>query len=303
MVTPHPRNACSGTFDDWLEVHMTPDCNGSCPWCVEARGFHPRKRAPWPALVEAALGTGRQSIILLGGEPTLHRDLAAIICALREAGRDVYVTTNGSMLTVDYAFRGLRGVSGVNISIHSADMAENEGITGVLLLPGVLRRSIDMLHSQGAKVRINCNLIAGTIDSIAKIREFVAFAKDIGADSVRFAELKFDDRFVDASEIMGCGFGLNRDPMLYGCNTDTMLGGMPVNFRQMCGFQTPFRSAHEVERMKAKPVLYYDGNLYPGWQCAGSLSDSARRQVLDDVADGRMGAQRAAFLLTGDTTP
>ena len=44
---PHEKNFCGGNFQDWLEVNLTPTCNGNCKWCVEKIGWQPKKHAPW----------------------------------------------------------------------------------------------------------------------------------------------------------------------------------------------------------------------------------------------------------------
>jgi hypothetical protein len=59
---------------------------------------------------------------------------------------------------------------------------------------------------------------------------------------------------------------LNQDPFTYGCNKDTVICGMPVSFRQMCGLQTPLRPCPINPKQYQKQVLYYDGKLYNGWQ-------------------------------------
>ena len=47
---------------------------------------------------------------------------------------------------------------------------------------------------------------------------------------------------------------------------DTIINDIPVNFRQMCGFQTSRRIKPENAYSCLKEVLYYDGNMYQGWQ-------------------------------------
>ncbi len=288
MTKPHPNNACGGGFSDWLEVHLLPECNGSCSWCVEARGYHPTERVSWAAICAQAIKTGKSNVILLGGEPTLHPNLSDVIGLLNHRGRNVYLTTNGSRLTREFVEHNLFNLTGINISLHSVNLPTNEGITGIPLHFLTLQNAVDGLHVNGVLVRLNCNLIAGATDSHDDIVRYIEFAKALRADSVRFAELKFDDdNFVDAHAITGDRYGLNDDPFACGCNTDTEIDGMPVNFRQMCGFQTAKRPAPlDPEFSDKGGVLYYNGEVYPGWQCAGNLSEEARQRVLQEVADG-----------------
>jgi pyruvate-formate lyase-activating enzyme len=249
-------------------VNLTPDCNGRCAWCVEQRGWHPKHRASWEEIADAAVATGKQNIILLGGEPTLHPQLRQIIQRLTDAGRHVWITTNGSRLSGDWCENNLRGVRGVNISIHHWDPERNQQITGVALRLGVLQRAITALREIGATVRLNCNCIAGAIDSHCEMLNYLKLARRLGAGKVRFSELKFDDlRFVDLAEVLPKRYGLNSDPFRQGCSTDTIIDGMPVNFRQMCGFQTTRRPRPDTPVFPPpNHVLYFDGRLYDGWQ-------------------------------------
>ena len=36
---PNKLNFCGGNFQDWLEVMLTPACNGKCSWCIEKNGY------------------------------------------------------------------------------------------------------------------------------------------------------------------------------------------------------------------------------------------------------------------------
>jgi hypothetical protein len=265
-MKPNCNNACSGTqFQDWLEVNLTPVCNASCEWCVEKRGWHPQEKASWETIVEAAIQSGKKNIILLGGEPTLHKNLFDIIEKLVAANLNVWITTNGSMLTRGFAEK-LRGIKGVNISCHHYDLGMNEMVTGVMLSHNSLIDVIQMLHKNGAIVRMNCNCIEGYIDSKDDIQKYIRWAKSIGADGIRFAELKFSNEFIDLAKVFKYQYGLNDNPFVEGCWKDTVIDDMPVNFRQMCGIQTSKRPMPENPEQVAKEVLYYDGKLYDGWQ-------------------------------------
>lgn len=295
-MKPNSRNACSGRYRDWLEVNLTPHCNASCSWCVERRGWHPDRKAPWQELVFVALATGAMNVILLGGEPTLHPRFREIVAGLSGRVR-VWVTTNGSRLTGRWVRDNLAGVHGVNVSIHSDCLEENRVITGLGLSEHDLRDAVRELACLGAVVRFNCNCIRGVVDTRERIERYIAWARGLGATGVRFAELKFDDeQFIDLSSLFPGEHGLNDDPFRLGCSTDTVINGLPVNFRQMCGLQTTRRPCPEnPEFDQPGNVLYYDGNLYSGWQVQREvvMSDAELKQLLQDVADGHVSAEEA----------
>ena len=90
----------------------------------------------------------------------------------------------------------------------------------------------------------------------------------MGVDSVRFAELKNDYRFVDLAKVFNYEYGLNDDPFKNGCHQDIIINGIKVNFRQMCGLQSNFRIKPVNPQNILKDILYYDGKIYKGWQKA-----------------------------------
>ena len=71
---------------------------------------------------------------------------------------------------------------------------------------------------------------------------------------------------MDLSKVLKGKYGLNENPFKFGCNQDAVIDDMPVNFKQMCGLQTPQRVLPENPVLHKKEVLYYDGKIYEGWQ-------------------------------------
>jgi len=302
-MKPHPNNFCGGNFQDWLEVMLLPECNGRCSWCIEKDGFHPSHRASWEEITEAALDTGKQNILLLGGEPTLYKDLGKVIEVLADYGRKVYLTTNGSKLTNRYYPNVLTRLTGINISFHG-NYWENLAITGISLPDSDLKRVIDTLHDMGISVRLNCNVQKAGVSTQKEARWYLWSAIDKGVDSVRFAELKGDDEnFVDLRDILPTRKILTGDPFLHGCNRDVILEGMPVNLRQMCGLQTNQKPCPIDPEQYPKQVLYYDGKIYNGWQSShteDSMKDLELVKLLQKVADGKVSPIDAAIKMKED---
>jgi MoaA/NifB/PqqE/SkfB family radical SAM enzyme len=267
-MKPNEKNFCGGNFEDWLEVMLTPRCNGKCSWCVEKKGYHPKKHADWLTITKTIIKAKKKNIILLGGEPTLYKDIKPLIQYLVKYKLNVYITTNGSMLSKEFVMKNLTGIKGINISMHSEFPDENINITGIGFNLTELKETIEFLHSQNTVVRLNCNLIKKYVDSRTRINQYLKFAKALKVDSVRFAELKEDeDNFVDLYKLYKGKYGTNNEPFGLGCNHDVVINGMPVNFRQMCGDQTCKRKMPlNPERVQRKTVIYYDGKIYDGWQ-------------------------------------
>lgn len=282
-MKPHPNNFCGGNFPSWLEVMLTSKCNGSCSWCIEKEGHRPTKVADWSVLVKKILETGKEDILLLGGEPTLYKNLRSIVQTLHAHQRNVYITTNGSCLSEEYVNKHLSCLSWINISIHSYDLAENQKITGVNLNTKHFYNAVERFHKLGIPVRLNCNIIKAHIDSEDEALKYIEFAKYNDISSVRFAELKLDEEnFVCLADIFDNKYGLNKDPFTLGCNLYTEIDGIDVNFRQMCGLQTSLRPRPEnPEFAQDKKVLYYDGEVYNGWQTARGETNMTKEQLED----------------------
>lgn len=304
-MKPNKKNFCGGNFQDWLEVNLIERCNGRCPWCIEKSGYHPTKHATWRVIAEQALKSGKTNIILLGGEPTLYKDISKIIGVLNSAGRKVWVTTNGGLLSPDYIRNTLVGITGINISIHDSDLEKNREITGIHIRD--LKDIVTALHEIGANIRFNCNCIFGHVDNKEAIERYIEFAKSVGADKIRFAELKQDEEgFVDLAKVLNYNYGLNDDPFTSGCHSDAVINGMPVNFRQMCGLQTSRRPKPKRPEQCNKQVLYYDGKFYDGWQTVKPEKETVKmtnkelRKILKDVVDGKITQEKAARLIRNE---
>jgi len=237
-----------------------------------------------------------KNVVLLGGEPTLKPNLEKIIEALSCLGICVYVTTNGSLLDSEYVAAVLRHATGVNISIHDYDMGRNQDITGILLKTDVLRGAIGAMHCHGIKVRLNCNCIKGFTDDYSRMRAYVVFARWLGADSIRFAELKHSVQFVDLAEIFYKLLPVGYDPYVDGCSIDTRIDNFPVNLRLMCGMQTRFRKMPKNPEQITSDVLYYDGLFYSGWQKEGAyMDDKDLVSLLRDVHNQKISVAEAAL--------
>jgi organic radical activating enzyme len=264
---PNKVNSCAGAYNDWLEVHLTNECNGNCVWCIDKEAFHPLETATTSTLVKKILETGKQNIILLGGEPTLYKDIMNLVKVLSIIDKSVYITTNGSKLinVIDYA----DSLTGLNISIHHYDLSLNKEITGINLDGEKLLCDLKNIIIKGVKVRLNCNLIENYIDNKEKIYKYIEFAKSLGCVAIRFAELRdCQELFVDLNKIFNNQFGLNDDPFLFGCCQNAIINDMPISFRQMCGLQTTCRRKPINPKQYKKDVLYNNGEIYEGWQSA-----------------------------------
>ncbi len=122
---------------NYLRVSVTDRCNYRCTYCMPEDGVEHVDRADILSFEElcdlmrcfAALGVRR--VRLTGGEPTVRRDLEALVRMLRGiAGVDeIALSTNGHLLPELAAPLRRAGVDRLNISLDTLDAARFAAIT------------------------------------------------------------------------------------------------------------------------------------------------------------------------------
>jgi MoaA/NifB/PqqE/SkfB family radical SAM enzyme len=171
---------------------ITGRCNARCLYCSarHARRHGPPSDAP-PETVLAALprlrAAGADTVVFLGGEPTLREDLPALAREALRCGLQVGIATNGQALG-----RRLRrelldlGPISINVSLDSARAAENDAVRG----PGYHARARATLRAvlaerraadAPARVTIQATL---TRANLARLEESLLGLVDLGVDSV-----------------------------------------------------------------------------------------------------------------------
>lgn len=160
-----------------VKVFVEGRCNMSCPFC-----FSPDVTPP--AVSIGQFGThfrelrsqGVDSVILSGGEPTLNRDLVAIVAQARAAGiTDVALETN-AVLVDDRLASDLvaAGLGRVLVSLHAIDPDTAARVTGV---PGLVGRTMAGIRSflrSGADVHINFVITALNLHELPAVASWVA---------------------------------------------------------------------------------------------------------------------------------
>lgn len=116
---------------------ITDDCNCQCPVCFTAAS--PQTRNVYLTLDEAeqvagtALKNGVQTVVFIGGEPTIHPQLFELIAIFRQAKLQVWIATNGMEIarTPQLAAQLKSvGVSKVCLQFDTLDAATHLAIRG-----------------------------------------------------------------------------------------------------------------------------------------------------------------------------
>ncbi|MBA2851832.1 pyruvate-formate lyase-activating enzyme [Methanococcus maripaludis] len=284
----NPRNACMGGFGKCLDVYFTPHCNGSCKFCIESNGYKPEPlRTNVDAMIKATNALpSYHDILILGGEPTTNMsELMYYLRGIHRRGKNLFLTTNGSHLTVENAAFLSIYLKAINISIHHHDMAQNKDITGVELNVENLRKCVNMFTSHNVDVRVNCNLIPGYIDNKEDVHAMEKFAYNIGATAIKFSELQHCDEYADAKNCFD--YPLSDDPFKQGCQVTFNGKHIPITVHQTCGFvnKNKPRPNYKGPSYSRTKVLYYNGKVYDGWVSYKKQdSDNELMHIVDGIA-------------------
>lgn len=271
----NPKNYCAGGFGNCLNVKMTNACNAKCEFCVERNGLCP---APVPVdkLIEATMAEkDLQTVMVLGGEPLLYKDIFKYLDGIREK-EHIYLTTNGSLLDREAADCLSFLLSGINISVHHYSEFLNDEILGtkgpdfaklrecIKVLHG--GKELNGVHNPSISVRFNVNLVRGYLDTPKDIQTMIRWACYMGADEIHFSELQnYDKLWVDSRVAFP---SLPEDPYTGGCEhlveTDFPIR---VLVKMVCGRVCGSRPVvDEVPTCSSSiRVLYPDGIVRNGW--------------------------------------
>lgn len=260
------NNPCMGVYGKCLDVKITNKCNSKCPFCIENGGYEPAGISVQDMVKAANLLTDYKKVLILGGEPFMYKNLLEYIKGIAPYKDEIYITTNGTA----FNFKELNDIAhyltGVNISIMHYDFEKNAEIYGnhFLNLTDLLK-AISIFHYSAVKVRINVNLVKGYIDNFSEAMHMINFAKTIGADAIRFAELQeAPEYFVDAKDVFP---EIHSNPFCEGCEQQIPMEGIDVTVRLTCGIVNPLKekpTREEPGRSRTK-VEYPDSSISNGW--------------------------------------
>lgn len=193
-----------------LYIDMTPSCNGNCAFCIAKVQFGRRRFDEHNKCAER-LGKAltflhqagvKHTVQVTGGEPTLHMNSLADVLRVissRSVPKPV-LNTNGSYPLHYQLYSKLQHV---NISRHHYNENDNRRIIrGVKISDNDLLANI--VKPMREKVRLQCNMIGGEIDTYGEVMQFIAFAyHKLGVTNVAFALLTPlpNDSFYDPSII------------------------------------------------------------------------------------------------------
>jgi cyclic pyranopterin phosphate synthase len=171
---------------DYLRISVTDRCNYRCGYCIPEDGAaHVDRRdvlsfEEIAALARAFVGLGVRRLRLTGGEPTVRRDLPALVRLLRAIPgvEDLALSTNGHRLAELAAPLRAAGVDRLNVSLDTLDADRFRRVTGRGELGPVLA-GLEAARAAGfASIKLNTVALKGVNDD--ELPALAAFAWERG---------------------------------------------------------------------------------------------------------------------------
>lgn len=159
---------------------ITNACNARCAFCSFAHDRLPAESRRWVSLAEATeacdilRANGIRILHFNGGEPTVHRDLTAMVAHAARIGMMPALDTNGALLT-DKRIDELAdaGLAKVCISIDGATSAVHDGNRGI---PGLSER---IRHANAALKRRRIPTTASV--TMSRLVDYAALPQHLSA--------------------------------------------------------------------------------------------------------------------------
>ncbi len=146
--SPHPLSYAAPDVPH-LVIEPTFECNLHCRSCYNARRGRRKSLAEVKAEIDLGLRKRRaETISILGGEPTLHPDLPAIVRCVKEKGLTCQILTNGIRLQDPASpLLGELVRAGVDRIVLHADAGQGRG-------PVDLQRWVETLFDRFERARV-----------------------------------------------------------------------------------------------------------------------------------------------------
>ncbi|MEE8577874.1 MAG: radical SAM protein [candidate division Zixibacteria bacterium] len=193
----------------YLRVSLLSACNLYCSYCRPRGQGAPALVSPVDRLcgaIDFLHRFGIKKVRFTGGEPTLYKDLVAVVTRVKAMDSNVHtaITTNGVLLKNLSPALGAAGLDSTNISLDTLDAVKFHSITGLNQLDRVIA-GIDAAVRHIGRVKLNCVLVRGSNHEEAS--DLIRFANVRGVD-IRFIEYmpnRFaapgDPRFISGDEV------------------------------------------------------------------------------------------------------
>jgi radical SAM protein with 4Fe4S-binding SPASM domain len=175
-----------------LEIDITNQCNYKCAHCSRNAVIKPNVTNSLTTLeikniIGDAASLGTRTLVLMGGEPLMHKDFFEICDYSKRRGiRKIETSTNGSRITENVARKLAKYLDNIQLSVLGSTAKTHDKIVGVRGAWEKIIESSYFLHKSGISIQINFTIME---NNLSEIELMPKFAKEIGANSLRFSSL------------------------------------------------------------------------------------------------------------------
>lgn len=171
----------------WLEI--TQACNLKCVHCYEGE-IHKHcvnglDTAKWYDIVEQAKEIGVKNLVVIGGEPCLHKDINGIITKIVENNLHATIVTNATVMStslMDLIIENKEKIS-VKVSIYGPNASVHENVTKVKGSFDKLVKNVKYLTTNGVKV---LSAVVAMKENQDYLEETKSFIKNLGMIYTRY---------------------------------------------------------------------------------------------------------------------
>jgi SynChlorMet cassette radical SAM/SPASM protein ScmF len=192
-----------------LYLYIAGSCNLACRHCwIEPNYLPNSKNGKFLSLdhlkkaVQQALPLGLSSVKLTGGEPTLHPQFRELVTLLDQAGLEITMECNGTLVDEDLAqfLRDTKHFKFVSVSLDGADALTHEKLR---MVPGsfdLAVQGIRNLVKVGLKPQLICTLHRGNVD---QVQAMIRLGEELGCSSVKFNHVQSSGRGLQMAQEEG----------------------------------------------------------------------------------------------------
>jgi len=171
----------------WLEI--TQSCNCKCLHCYQGNEHvsvaNVLNIEEWRKVIKELAILGASRVVLIGGEPCVHKDIYEIITELYNKGLDTTLFTNATLITprlMELLIRCADKIS-VKVSLYADNASDHDLITRSPGSFDKLVKNVQKLTSNGVTVNIAVVAMRENEDKLSNIREFIY---SLGANYSKF---------------------------------------------------------------------------------------------------------------------
>ncbi|KAK8051477.1 hypothetical protein PG993_002862 [Apiospora rasikravindrae] len=145
-------------------IMFTSRCNLACPWCHNG----PLVRGERDGMTSLDVfrhvsSTTHKSLVISGGEPTIHKGLVPFLRILKNAGISVKLDSNGTAPDVLRQVFAEKLVDFVAMDIKCA-LENYKAVTGKKIDPSVLEESIELIKASGVPYEFRTTVVPSLVD-------------------------------------------------------------------------------------------------------------------------------------------